>query len=334
MADGSINISQSKVKTWRHCHRAYYNKFVLGLRKKVTKRPFMFGTIVHNMAEAQFERQDPFEVLKQIDLENRAMFKKEIEMYGNIILDIQDIMKDYFDYWGDQVKPLKGKDGRRSEHEFRIELDDGLWFTGKIDAVVKSKGLKWLMEHKTFARMPNEDDRWRSVQAATYIKALELMDWPSIDGVLWDYVSSKPPQVPTELLNSGKYSLKKLNSLPGRLKRWVKEEGLKADKGYYKKLIDEAKANRRSYFIRLYNPLRARVVDNIWEDFVDTAHEIQENHGKRKDQNIGWACKMCDYQPLCKAQAHDTDVDFVLKREYTTEEKHSLVDTKDRADDD
>jgi hypothetical protein len=334
LADGSINISQSKVKTWRHCHRAYYNKFVLGLRKKITKRPFMFGTIVHNMAEADFERQDPFDVLEQINLENGTMFRKQIEDYGNIIADIRDIMTDYFEYWEGQVKAVKGPDGRRSEHEFRIELDDKLWFTGKVDAVVKAKGLRWLMEHKTFARMPSEDDRWRSVQAATYLKALEMGGWPTIDGVLWDYVSSKAPPVPTEVLQNGKYSLKKLNSLPARLKRWIKEEKLKKDRDYYKKLLDEAKENRRSYFLRFYQPLRPRVVDDIWEDFVDTAHEIQDFHGKRKDRNIGWACRNCDFQSLCKAQATDADVDFVLKRDYTTEERHSLLEAKERADDD
>lgn len=334
MDDGSINISQSKVKTWRHCHRAYYNKFVLGLRKKTIKRPFMFGTIIHNMAEADFEGQDPFEVLRQIDLENGTMFRKQMDIYGKIIEDIRDIMGDYFQFWDGQAKPIKGPDGRRAEHEFRIELDDKLWFTGKVDAVVKAKGLRWLMEHKSFARMPNEDDRWRSVQAATYLRALEMCGWKPIDGVLWDYVSSKPPQVPTELLQNGKYSLKKLNSLPSRLKRWLKEEKLKKDKDYYQKLIDEAKVNRRSYFIRLYQPVRPRVVETLWEDFLDTAHEIQEYHGRRKDQNIGWACRNCDFQALCKAQAHDTDVDFVLKREYTTEERHSLIDTKERSDDD
>lgn len=335
-ADGSINVSQSKVKSWRHCHRQYHNRYVLGLQKKKIKRPFMFGSIIHNMAEADFEGKDPMKVLDAIEIEHRPMFRKEVEMYGDIIQDIRDVMGDYFEHWQGDVKPIKGPDGSFAEHEFRIELDDQLWFTGKIDAVVKAKRMKWLMEHKSFARMPSEDDRWRSVQAATYMRALEYMGgWPEIDGILWDYVSSKPPSVPSpDLLNNGKHSLAKINTVPTRLERWLKEEKLKKQRDYFKKLIDEAKANRRSYFIRLYNPVKPRVVDYIWNDFVDTAHEIQEKHGKLKDQNIGWACKMCDYQPLCRAQAYDTDVDYVLKTEYTTVETHSLLGEKERADDD
>lgn len=292
----------------------------------------MFGTIMHQMAEAHFEGQDPFKVLDQIEIDNGKMFRKEVEMYGNIILDMRDIMADYFDFYQGSVKPVKGPDGRLSEHEFRIEIDDLLWFTGKIDAVVKAKKMRWLEEHKTFNRMPSEDDRWRSVQGGTYVKALEMLDWPTIDGILWDYVSSKAPSVPTEVLQNGSYSLRKINTLTTRLERWIRDEKLK--KADYKKLFDEAKANRASYFVRLFMPLRPRVVDNIWDDFVDTARDIQENHGKRKDQNIGWACKMCDYQPLCKAQAHGTDVEWVLKREYTDEPESGFRVQPDRSDDD
>src|SRR3546814_21183165 len=92
-------------------------------------------------------------------------------------------MTDYFRFWEGTLKPMK-HDGRRSEFELRIELDDGLWFTGRIDTVGKAKGMRWLVEHKTFNRMPSEDDRWRSVQGAVYFRALEEMGFPCIDGVM------------------------------------------------------------------------------------------------------------------------------------------------------
>lgn len=155
--DGQINISQSKVKLWRQCRRAYHWKFVMMLQKKIRKRPFMFGGIVHDIIEAEAEGLDWNEVLDKIELDNKKLFKKEIAMYGNIIEDIRFIMTDYFDYWDghpSQIKAIK-HDGRRSEHEFRIELDDGLWFTGRIDMVGKAKGLRWVVEHKTFSRMPS-----------------------------------------------------------------------------------------------------------------------------------------------------------------------------------
>jgi hypothetical protein len=327
--DGTINVSQSKVRTWRNCRREYHNKFILGLRKKKVKRPFMFGRIVHEMIEAHEEGHNPFELLDRINLDNGKMFRKEVEMYGNIIEDLRFIMTDYFSYWGDELVYIR-KNGRSTEHEFRIELEPGVWFTGKIDAVGKAKRLRWLVEHKTFNRMPSEDDRWRSVQGAVYLRALEIMGWKAIDGILWDYVSSKPPATPGELLKNGTYSQKRISTLPTRLDAWLKEEGLKRKD--YAKLRQEAVANQSNYFIRVYNPLRPTVVDRIWEDFVDTAKEIADFHGKKKDQNIGRHCSWCDFRELCSAEANGSDTDFVIRRLYTTEPE-ARTETVDRVDD-
>lgn len=306
----------------------YHNKFVLMLRKKKIKRPFMFGRIVHEIIEADLERKDWTQVLDQIELDNKKLFRKEIEMYGNIIEDIRDIMTDYFDYWEGTLKPIK-HDNRRSEFEFRIELDDGLWFTGRIDTVGKAKAMRWLVEHKTFNRMPSEDDRWRSVQGAVYFRALEEMGFPSIDGVMWDYVNSKPLNVPGELTKTGKISQARIDSTPSRIKRWLREEGLKKKDNL--KLLTDAQENLRNRFIRVYSPVKRRVVDNIWDDFVDTAREMRDFHGKKKDQNIGRHCSWCDYQPLCKAEVTGSDVEWLIERDYTTEAEQRTGDP-DRAE--
>jgi hypothetical protein len=295
----------------------------------------MFGTIIHSIAEAQFEGQDWEEVLNTIELDNRKLFKREIEMYGNIIEDIRYIMKDYFAYWAnhptDNVKPIE-HDGRKSEHEFRIELAPGIWFTGKIDALVKARKLKWLMEHKSFSRMPSEDDRWKSIQTAVYFRALEMMGFDAIDGVLWDYVSSKPLNVPGELTPTGKVSQRAIDSVPSRVKAWIKEEG--HNKKDYAKLITDAEANRRNRYIRLFSPVKRSVVKTLWSDFIDTAKEIQDFHGRKKDQNIGRHCNWCDYNELCKAELTGSDIDWIIDRNYTTESTNkALINGDDRSED-
>lgn len=305
---------------------------MLGLQKKKRKRPLVFGSIVHNVIEADFEGQDWKKVLKKIDLDEGKMFRREREMYGDLIQDIKDIMVDYFDYWESSVKPIK-HGGRSSEHEFRIELEDGIWFTGKIDAVVRSKGMRWLMEHKTFSRMPSEDERWRSVQAAVYFRAMEEMGFKPMDGILWDYVNSKPCNVPGELTPTGKLSTRRIDSLPSRVRRWIKEEKVDPKSKEAKKMLADAKENRRNRFLRIYSPIKPRIVDNIWDDFVDTAKEIADNFGTKKDQNIERHCSWCDYQPLCKAEATGADLDWLLEREYQTEDlSHKRSDDKDRSE--
>lgn len=291
----------------------------------------VFGTIIHRIIEADLEGEDWQKALDQINIDEGKMFRREREMYGNLIEDIRDIMADYFAHWEGTLKPIK-HGGRRSEHEFRIELEDGIWFTGKIDAVAKSKGLRWLVEHKSFKRMPSEDDRWRSVQAAVYFRATEEMGFKPLDGVLWDYVASKPCNVPGELTPTGKISTKRIDTLPTRVRRWIKEEKIDKKSKEAIKLLADAKDNRRNRFIRLYSPIKPRIVDNIWDDFVDTAVEIRDFFGKKKDQNIGQHCSWCDYQPLCKAEATGADLDWLLEREYQTEDV-SHKDDRSRTED-
>lgn len=331
-ADGQINISQSKVKTYRRCRRAFHNKFVLGLQKKKKSRPLTFGSIVHEVIEAELEGENWKKKLKQIDLKDGAMFRKEREMYGNLIVDVKDTMIDYFDHWEGQLKPTK-HDGRYSEHEFRIELDSGLWFTGKLDTVGRAKGMRWLVEHKTFSRLPSEDERWRSVQAAVYFRAIEEMGFKPVDGVLWDYISSKPCNVPGELTPTGRLSTKRIDSLPSRVRRWIKETDQDPKSKEVMKIMEDATDNRRNRFLRIYSPIKARIVDNIWDDFVDTAKEIADNFGTKKDQNIERHCSWCDYQPLCKAEATGADLDWILEREYQTENLSHKKDDKDRVED-
>lgn len=299
----------------------YYNKFVLMLQRKKIKRPFMFGNIAHEMIESDLKGKDPFKVLKKIDLDNAKLFKREIEMYGNIVEDIRDIMTDYFDFWGKEAKAIKGPDGEYAEHEFRIELFSGIWFTGRIDAIMKAKGMRWLGEHKTFSRMPSEDERWRNVQSSVYFRALEMLGFKRIDGVLWDYISSKVPMFPEQRLKSGAFSQARLNTIPARLDRWIADEKLK--KADYSKIREDAMANRKNWFIRVYSPVKPQIVNMIWEDFLDTAREIADTHGRKKDQNVGRHCSWCDYAPLCKAEFTGSDTGWLIDREYTTEDQRA-----------
>lgn len=325
--DGTINVSQSKVKLWRRCRRAYHYKFVEMLKKKKVKRPFTFGGIVHEMLEAHAEGDNPFEVLERIELEKGAYFRREIEMYGNILEDIRVIMTDYFDHWGEDAGlQFIRKNKRSSEHEFRIELRSGLWFTGRIDGAVNARRMRWVKENKSFSRTPSEDARWRSVQGAVYFRAFEMMGWQPFDGILWDYICSKPPSVP-ERLKSGEWSQKKISTLPTKLEEFFAEHDLKAKD--FPKLMDEARENRGDYFFRVFNPVKKHVVGMLFDDFCETAEEIAAMHGKVKSRNIDQHCGWCDYEPLCRAELTKSDVDFIKEHEYIITDEDDGAETAD-----
>lgn len=330
--EGFINVSQSKAKTWRECRRRYHYKYVEELRPVKKKRPLIFGSIVHMMLEADANGDDPFVVLDNVDLTNEKLFKEEVEMYGEIVSDIRVLMTDYFEYWGKHKKAIQfsRKNKRSAEHEFSVEIAPGVKFKGKIDAVGKSQGMRWLVEHKTFKRMPNEDFRWKAVQSGVYIRAIEMMGWWSdIEGTLWDYVGNRPADVPNLLLN-GKVSEAKLNSLPTRVKAFLATQ--KATPKDYPKLWTQTLENRDNYYLRVYTPLNRAVVDDTWSDFVSTAIEIRDEGEIKKQRTVGQHCSWCDYEKLCRGEVTNLDLDFLKTREYTTEPEEAL-DGQDRDED-
>ncbi len=315
-----FQTSQSKVKKWRQCHLCYHFKYVERLTRKVKSRPLQFGAIVHELLEAQLQKEDPFKLLDAIAKKQGKMFAAEREMYGDIIEDIRLIMECYFDYYKrDRVRPIKYR-GQYAEHWLEVPVGGDLLFVMKIDWFAKTpNSLRWIGEHKTFSRAPGDDDRWRNLQSAVYIKGCELLDMPKFNGMLWNYVKSKAPKVPA-VLKTGGLSIRDIDTLPAVVEGLIDELGLSREANQV--LLDRATANVPNYFFRVYTPVTKRVVSILFRDFVDTSREIMECHGKKKDRNIGQHCGWCDYEPICRAQLTGADADFVKEREYEVGEKH------------
>lgn len=313
-----FKVSQSKVKTWRQCHRAYHLKYVENLRRVRKSRPLQFGTLVHEMIDSHANGKDWMGQLEAINLENYQLFQAEREMYGDIVNDVRIIMQEYFAFWGEKSLTYIKYHGRYSEHEFELPISDSILFKGKVDAIVKTPNkLRWIGEHKTFTRMPNEDERWRNLQSAVYLKALQELEWPEVEGLCWDYIRSKPPASP-QLLKSGKMSERALDTLPTKLLEVLAEHELKAKD--FSLMIEAAKHNRTTYFVRTFSPVKEDVVEQVFTDFVETSQEMMDLHGKSKAKNIGRHCSWCDFEAICRGEMTRSDIDFIKEREYYVSE--------------
>jgi hypothetical protein len=315
-----VKVSQSKVNTWRTCHKKYDYRYNQKLRKKRTKRPLVFGSIVHAMLEADIDGKDMFEVLEQHEKENRQLFINEAVEYGNLIEDIRNIMTDYLEHYKDDKVTYLKMDGQKSEFEFEIEIYPGIIMNGVIDALARYRGLRAVVDHKSFKRMPNEDARWRNLQGSIYLRAVEMLGWKPADGMLWNYIHSRPPS-PLMLLKDGSISKKKVNTLPSVLKQKIKELGLRRID--HRDMIKSLEINRQNYFLRRFTPVSKNVVDQVFDDFTESAKQIAEFGDRFKSRNIGNHCSWCDYEGLCRAVLTGGDEDFLIKREYTVDEKAS-----------
>lgn len=315
-----LKVSQSKVTTWQKCHRAYFHKYVEKIRPKRVRRPLKFGSIVHEMMEAYGQKKDPMKVLDEINLKDQKLFTAEREMYGEIIRDIRTIMSEYFDFWHPRDLKLVGVDGKYTEHHFEVEVAKDIIAEGYIDGLgITPNKLRWLVEHKTFDKLPSDDHRWRNLQSTLYIRIIEMLGlMKRVDGVCWNYIRSKPPTVP-QLLKNGQLSVKAIVTLPSVVERTLKEHGLRS--ADHRKLIERAENSRKEYFFRIFTPVNHQVVDKMFDGFIDSAREIADNHGIKRDQNMGRHCDWCDYEPLCRAELTGGDVDFLKEKEYEKKPK-------------
>lgn len=320
-------VSQSKVKTFRRCHAAYDFRYVEKLRRKRKSRPLQFGTMIHESLERHFNGDEAMDYFEEIRADVKAMklFAQERDEFGDIVNDTEDIIESYIDYWdGHDLRPIR-KARRGAEHTFEIELFEDVVWNGKIDAIAKtSNGLRWLVEHKTYTRRPNDDDRWRNLQSVTYFRANDIMGWKPLDGALWDYVRSKAPATP-HLLSDGSVSGKKLDSLPSTIRRHVS----KKEKNFGK-LISDAEKNQNQYFQRIHTPVNSAVAELVFEDFEATIKDMVKNHGHCRSMNIDKHCSWCDYEPICRAKLQGLDVDFVKEREYIDGKKNPRDKSKDK----
>jgi hypothetical protein len=168
-------------------------------------------------------------------------------MYGNILVKTSvTSWKTTSTHWEGSLKPIE-HDGRFSEFEFRIESDDPLWFTGKIDTVGGPRRcVAWSNTRRSVVcrvRMSVGDQFRLSLLPRCRGDGL-----PTLDGVLWDYISSKPCNVPGRV-NCHRSRSVRLRSTRYQVgvEAWIEEEGHKRKD--FKKMLADAEANRRNRFI-------------------------------------------------------------------------------------
>lgn len=317
-----FRLSHSKIGTWRRCRRAYHYKYIEKLRRRRKSRPLQFGTMVHELLQCWIEGDDPFELLDEMAKKQGKLFRSEVEEFGDIVEDVRCIMTEYFEYHDEKALTYIRLNRRSAEHKFEVEILPGVFLVGKIDGIAKTPNkLRWIVEHKTFKTMPNEDHRWRNIQSAVYTRVNEMLGWPSVDGTCWDYIKSKPPAIP-QVLKTGKMSQRGIDSLPSRIIKTLEERGL--DPAKFATMMASAESNRKTYFQRIFNPVKARVVDALWADMLETAQEIRELHGKVKSRTIERHCEWCDFEPLCRGTLQGLDVDHIMEKEYYVDkEDHS-----------
>lgn len=329
----AIRISQSSIKTWRKCKREYYYKFVEGLERKHSPAPLYKGSIIHEILEARINGEDWRQVMEEHLLEYDKLFDEEKILYGDLRNDLPIIMEGYDKKYKDEDLVYFEKDGKRAEFAFSIPLDGKsieeteIIFRGKIDAVAQdSQGRVWLMDHKTFSRIPDENFRFANQQVLLYAWAMPQAGFPKPDGMLWDYIRSKPPAIPHELKSGGLSKAKSIDTTPEVYLEKIHELGL--DPADYEDILSKLEANEESFYRRIYTPIRESMIYPVVADLLETAKEIQALAGVSKARSLDRHCSYCSFRSLCQTELQGLDTEYILKAEYQPSTYHLVADAR------
>jgi len=254
------------------------------------------------------------------------LFREEKEEYGDLLGECNRIIEHYkVRYKDDGLTYLPGKN--KEHHEIEVETrlvvsGNKIRFTGHLDKLAKDKeGRVFVMDHKSHKKIPDEAARYNDLQLVTYLWLLPESGYPKADGVLWDYLRTKPPTVP-EVLKNG--SLTKRANLDTDYDTYLKAiTDNKLDPADYKEILDLLKSQGvDNYFLRVKLPSPTKeMIRNVIEDFKSTIDEmIYATKKNRFVRNMTRECSWCSMYNLCQAELRGLDSSFIRKADYKERE--------------
>lgn len=300
----------------------HHYKYYQGLRRKTKARPLYLGSSIHSLLEGYIERGNWLAELSQIKVEYRKLMPEEKAEFGDIPQLAEDTVKGYLSYYREDgaVYPVR-KRGRRTELEVRFYLTNQIQFLGYIDAYPQIGGLNWIEDHKTCKRVPDEDTRYADLQLLLYVWAAPKANLPKPDGVLWDYLRTKPPTIP-ERLKSGAFSRNsKIDTTYDVYMNTVESVLGPKEAAEYEEFAETLKGREERFYRRIFLPNpRKEMVEMVVEDMIKSANEILDHGRESKVRNMTRDCKQCPYYLLCQAEVRGLDSEFIRKSEYTVKE--------------
>jgi hypothetical protein len=322
-------ITQSMARSWRRCARQYKYRYIDEIGRKKPAVPLLRGTILHEMIDARaIGEKDPMDILKGYEVKYKKLFREEKDEYGNLIDECKRIFIAYALHYADEPYTYE-----RSEIPVFTDLGVDMRYSGTIDKVViDKKNRRWIMDHKSHKQLPGEAQRLADIQLVLYVWAWNRWnpDQP-VDGIIWDYIRTKPPAIP-ELLKNGELTKRaNIDTDYATYLRAVKTNKLNPND--YADILSKLKAQPSTFFERVHLPHPSKeLVDSIVVDLRDTGWMIHRTASITAPRNLTRDCSWCEFFNLCQAELRGLDSKFILKSQYEhVEPRHQHMTSKDES---
>jgi len=277
-----LKVSNSSTSMFRTCPKKYYWHYIEGLTPKSKSLALTLGSALHQAFDAHYSQSgSPITQIREVYKEANAKAANHFNQVEDLAVDENTAaaMWAYYPH-----KDLSQYEEIQSEKEFEIQFGKlrSVRFVGRVDGLVKVKGLYWIRELKTTSFSPKQfkGRQSTSIQATAYVYALQRMGI-DVKGVIYDCVR-KP-----------------------RLYKRVDEDMV----SYAKRITNLYKydgalpQNSRKYYLQ-HPEYRSRVqLRHYEEDMTDTINDIRRHRNKgqwNRNMDSCWRFNsMCPYSKVC-----------------------------------
>lgn len=347
-----FKVSNSKLKTYRGCQKAYEFKYIDKLTPIYKGMALVRGELVHSMIEdhlAGIPVEKSFEdrlseklrfaaisslpsISSREEVENIISGKKELseqekgEVSATITSFLQSeefeevkmalpIMEGYFEYYkNDKYKPYYFKD-ECSEIHVEMPIKSNVILEGYIDMLVTDQyGEVWVMDHKTKNKVSTGIIKPNLQQGVLYYTMAKYLGIP-VKGVIWNNIIWSLPTKP-ELLKSGELSKRKnINSTWTVYKQAIEEYGL--DEDDYSDMKAILDGNEARFYNRSTDVYPQAMVDQVMKDLKKSVEEMMYFETRKNGvRNLSFSCGSCNFKDICYEQLCGHDTTDLIKDRY------------------
>lgn len=319
-----IRVSPSGLRDFAFCERLYLYTRVMNLQPKTLVGPLERGTLFHACLAALYAGEDWKGPLREYKAKFDELGEEVKVVLGDIPGETFRTMRSYVYRYRELdsewvlVCDPEGKPIIERKFSARIP-GTPVVIRGRIDAVFEHKPTEtiWVWDHKSTksATAPMSEVKFGDIQGIIYslmVKSLIFHNKRDVDGVLFNYLRSKPPAVPV-LLKSGKAlsRAKSIDTDPYTFLLACKKYGF--DPKDYKKEIRRLKG--RPFFSRIKVPASDRLTKTILYEIATRAMRIKDTTYFTRTLQERF-CNDCKMNPLCMAELFDQDINSVIAALY------------------
>ena len=301
-----------------------------------TPAELFIGSCFHHGVEAQALGFDPVlsakawqeDEVKKLAQEHAERFGTPLSMETRLSLKTSNdmainILTNYFDRYGSS--PLGEYDYLCPEVTVQLPFETSvgeILLVGTIDGVALNRetGKLALVEHKTYSQKPDTGHFRLDHQMTGYAAIFEALTGIEVEGVIYDGVAKKLPQIP-KILKNGTVSREWIDTTEKVYVKALIEANQDPESAFYadfrERLRERDEQPQTPYFTRQFVTFTGASKRN-WLENVSQILEDMAQPELPMYPNFAWTgCWDCRVQDLCDAvQTGNGDLDELIEERY------------------